>query len=102
MRVGTSGPRGWSTWRVWPVMAVTGSLLAGAVVIQVGGLAGTTMSAQQLAGRNIAGMGSLSWYGHRGEALQGRAGVHPERRQTHLVHGVHERRPVSRGLAVSG
>jgi streptogramin lyase len=56
----SSGGLGRATWRVWPATAIAGSLLAVAAAFQVGGLAGTTISAQQRAGGNIAGMGTLT------------------------------------------
>src|SRR4029453_5784634 len=48
-----------TTRRGWPVMAIAGSLLAGAVVLQLSGWAGP-ISAQPRATGNIAGMGMLT------------------------------------------
>jgi streptogramin lyase len=56
----TSNRRRRATRHLRPLMAAAGSLLAGAIVFQVSGWAGATISAQQRAGGSIAGMGSLT------------------------------------------
>ena len=107
MSVGTTNePRTRPTSRRgWPVaIALAGSLLAGAVVFQVSGIAAPEKTSVQrgCTSHRLDRHGDHDRLSHSGKALQGRPGVHPEYRQTHSVHGLHECEPIPRSRVVPG